>query len=102
MRNLRQDFTNSDITIRCKGTQNASLYIGQNRTRYCRFHHPLDESPVSYIKYNQVSNKACVRFGAEIVAKRNDPRLNMYQYLQLQGWRATTDIQLKTDQDAYV
>ena len=90
------------MPIACKGTQNAVLHIDQNGTRCCRFHYPIDEIPVSYVKYNKVSNKASVSFKAKILAKRNDSRLNRHQELRLQWRGATTGIQLKIDQYASV
>ncbi|XP_068692831.1 uncharacterized protein [Montipora foliosa] len=38
-----------------------------------------------------------VHYRAKVVTKRNDPRLNNNQQLQLQGWRANCDIQVVID-----
>ena len=38
----------------------------------------------------------------EIVVERNDPRVNRYQRMQLQGWRTKCDIQLVIDHHACI
>lgn len=38
----------------------------------------------------------------KVITKRNDPRLNNHQRLQLQGWRANCDIQVVIDYHASV
>ena len=53
----------------------------KNGTEYCRFHYSFDESPVTNIKYNEVSNIAGVSFRPEIDVKRNsDIQLIIDQY----------------------
>ena len=54
------------------------------------------------IKYNKVVCKGESYLRPEIVAKRNDPRVNRHQQIQLQGWRANCDIQLIIDHHACI
>ena len=56
----------------------------------------------TYIKYNKVSFRGESYFRPEIVAKRNDPRVNRHQQIQLQGWRAKCDIQLIIDHNVCI
>ena len=43
-----------------------------------------------------------IQYKAKIITKRNDPRLNNHQRIQLQGWRANCDIQGVIDYGAFV
>ena len=89
----------------CKGTENANLHsllVDKDEPQYCRFHYPYDESHMTYIKYNKVSNIAGAQFRTEAAAERNVPRFNRHPQLQLQRWRANIDIQLIIDQYAYI
>ena len=56
----------------------------------------------TYIKYNKVTSRGESYFKPEIVAKRNDPRVNRHQQIQLQGSRANCDIQLIIDHHACI
>ena len=40
------------------------------------------------------------QYKVKVITKRNDPRLNNHQCLQLQGWRANCDIQVVIDYHA--
>ena len=69
----------------------------------CRFNFPIEETPQTYIKFEEVnSKKADSNYRATIVSKRNDTRVNRHQRIQLQGWRANCDIQLIIDHHACV
>lgn len=48
----------------------------------------------TYLRYNEVPMNGEKQFSVEIVAERNNPRVNRYQRMQLQGWHANCDIQL--------
>ena len=43
-----------------------------------------------------------VQYKANIVTRRNDPRLNNHQKIQLEGWRANCDIQVILDYHACI
>lgn len=60
----------------------------------CGLVHPYDE-PVHHTGNT-------TQYKANIITKRNDPRLDNLQDLQLQGWRETCDIQVVIDYHACV
>ena len=78
------------------------LRVNKDNDQYCRFHFPFDLTNGTFIRYNKVNSKTGLFFRPEIVAKRNDSRVNRHQQVQLQGWRANCDIQLVTDHHACV
>ena len=57
---------------------------------------------IKHIKFNKVTSSGESHFRPEIVAKRNDPRVNLHQQTKLQGWRANCDIQLIIDHNACI
>ena len=69
---------------------------------YCRFHYLFALESRTYLRYNEVPMKGGKHFRVEIVTERNDPRVNRYQGIQLQGWRANCDIQLVIDHYACI
>ena len=79
-----------------------SLREDKQRNQYCRFHYPFDINQETYISYTEMPNKGEKHFKAEVVAQRNDPRVNRHQRIQLHGWRANCDIQLVIDHHACV
>ena len=70
----------------------------------CRFHFPIDHSSQTSIEFEKIHSKNTDsnHYRAKIVTKRNDSRLNNHQRLQLQGWRASCDIQVVIDHYACV
>ena len=69
----------------------------------CRFHFPFDNCPNTKLEFEEVHCSGdAKKYRAKIVTKRNDSRLNNNQQLQLQGWRATCDIQVVIDHYACV
>ena len=90
MSDLSQDYVDivSSVQKRSKCNSAYCLQVDKNRTQYCSFYYPFDESPATRIKYIKVSNIAGVSFRPEIVKKKNHPWLNRHQQLHPQGWRA--------------
>lgn len=69
----------------------------------CRFNFPFDTCENTHIEYEKVHTKdITVRYKPKIVFKRNDPRVNKHNRLQLQTWRANNDIQPIIDQHACI
>ena len=70
----------------------------------CRFNYPLNLCPQTKLVFEPVhrSDGKLPQFKAKIVTKRSDTRLNNHQRIQLQGWRATCDIQVMIDQYACI
>ena len=62
----------NNVQRHSSGNSAYCLGVERNGTQYCRIHYPFDENPVTYIKYNQVSNIAGLNFIPKNVAKRND------------------------------
>ena len=64
----------------------------------CRFNFPqecADNTSINFVKVN--TRDGSLRYKAEIKFKRNDPRVNRHQRVQLQGWRANADINVVID-----
>ena len=52
----------------------------------CRFHFPYENSEKTKLQFNKINSKdGSIKYSAEIITKRNDPRLNRHQQVQLQG-----------------
>ncbi len=69
----------------------------------CRFHFPFDHCPQTKLEFEKIHTSGDnEHYRAKIVTKRNDSRVNNYQQLQLQGWRANCDIQVVIDHYACV
>ena len=69
----------------------------------CRFNFPFDNCPQTKLEFEEIHSKGDnVQYRAKIVTRRNDPRLNNHQQLQLQGWRANCDMQVVIDHYACV
>ena len=74
---------------------------GDNTVQYCRFKFPFETCESTHIEYEEIHTKnQQVAFRPKIVLKRNDPRINRHQRLQLQSWRANIDIQPIIDHNA--
>ena len=73
LKDLLQDYSDIVYSVHSDSKCNSAycLRVDKNETQYCRFHYPFDESPVTYIKYNKVSNKARVE-GKHKYAGRKD------------------------------
>ena len=64
----------------------------------CRFNFPMDTCSKTRLDFEKVHTKGNEpQYKAKIVTRRNDPRLNNNQQLQLQSWRANCDIQVVID-----
>ena len=69
----------------------------------CRFNFPFDLCPKTTMEFEKIDTSGdSEHYGAKIVTRRNDSRLNNHQKLQLQGWRANCDIQVVIDHYACV
>ena len=69
----------------------------------CCFGFPLNPCDTTRLEFEPINIKdGTVKFRAKIITKRNDPRLNTHQHLQLQGQRANCDIQIIIDYHACV
>ena len=94
--NMVQRHTNcsTNYCLRNKGSQSQLK---------CRFNFPFEHSANTRLEFEEVHSKGDkVQYRAKVVTKRNDPRLNNNQQLQLQGWRANCDIQVVIDHYACV
>ena len=62
----------------------------------CRFRFPKPLCKETCLQFEKISVKGQTEdnYKMKLVTERNDPRINNYQELQLQGWRANCDIQL--------
>ncbi len=64
----------------------------------CRFNFPKPLCEKTHLEFEPIhsnKNESC-EYKLKVVTKRNDPRINNYQQLQLQNWRANCDIRLIT------
>ena len=69
----------------------------------CRFNFPFDPCMNTILHFEPIHTKdKNTHYKANVITKRNDPRLNNHQRLQLQGWRANCDIQVIIDYHACV
>ena len=69
----------------------------------CRFNFPFECCAKTKLEFEQVHTKdKTIQYRAKIITKRNDPRLNNHQRIQLEGWRANCDIQVIIDHHACV
>ena len=100
--NFDEDYVDLINTVQRHSKCNSAYCLKQDKdgNQHCRFHYPIPLNDETHIKYEVCSNG--VDYRPEIVAKRNDERINRHQQLQLQGWRANCDIQLIIDHHACV
>ena len=55
------------------------------------------------LEFEPINSKTAIsQYKVKVITKRNDPRLNNHQRLQLQGWRANCDIQVVIEYHACV
>jgi len=70
----------------------------RNGEMICRFDYPFQLSSKTCLEFRKIHSKeGNIKYRAEIKTVRNDPRLNRYQRVQLQGWRANCDISVVID-----
>ena len=69
--------------------------------QFCRFKYPFELQQKTFYN-NEISRKNSIEVRPEIIARRNDSRLNRHQQTQLEGWRANCDIQLVIDHHACI
>ena len=70
---------------------------------HCRFNFPFQPSMTTKLEFEPINSKTAIsQYRVKVITKRNDPRLNNHQRLQLQGWRANCDIQVVIDYHACV
>ena len=78
-------------------------FDSKKKESYCRFNFPFEMCEKTKIVYEKIPSKQKVKevmYRPVLVLKRNDPRLNRYNRMQLQGWRANIDIQPIIDHHA--
>ena len=69
----------------------------------CRFKFPFEPCASTKLEFEPFHHTGNItQYKANIITKRNDPRLNDHQRLHLQGWRANCDIQVVIDYHACV
>ena len=69
----------------------------------CRCNYPFDLCDKTKLEFEKIHIKdRSIQYTAKIITKRNDPRLNNHQRVQVQGWRANCDIQVVIDHHACV
>ena len=68
----------------------------QNEHEYkCIFKFPFELSNATTLEFEPINTKdKTMQYKAKVTTKRNDPRLKNQQRLQLQDWRANSDIQV--------
>ena len=72
----------------------SAYYLRQNEnnSQYCRFAYPFGQGSKTHLVFEKVHSKdGAEKYRTKVVTARNDPRMNRYQRLQLQGWRANCD-----------
>ena len=92
-----QDLVNLINTVQ-RHTRCSSTYClrkGKGEDMQCRFDFPKPLCSETHLEFQKIRLKhADTEYKVKVVTKRNDTRINNYQQLQLQGWRANCDIQL--------
>lgn len=87
----------STCSLKCCPRQNDKSGIER------RFHFPFESTSDTRLEFEPINIRSAEpRYKATVVTKRNDPKLNRRQRLQLQGWRANCDIQIVIDYYACV
>ena len=101
-----EDYTNLLNTVQRHTKCNSAYCLRRktpNKDMTCRFNFPFEKCSQTYIQFEQITSKdETEKYRAKIVTKRNDPRLNSHQRIQLQGWRANCDIQVVIDCTAWL
>ena len=88
MQSVETDHANLVNTVQRHTKCNSAycLKVNSNGERYCRFHYPFDTQTSTSIEYKKIKTKSGTVIRSEIVAKQNDPRVNMHHQIQIQGW----------------
>ena len=87
---------------RCRTGYCLKMRNNENELK-CRFKFPIEHCAQTKLVFEPIHNKDReTQYRARIITARNDSRLNNYQHLQLQGWRANCDIQVVIDHYACV
>ena len=105
MEEFDKDYTDLLNTVQRHTKCNSAycLKTDKNGDQYCRFNFPFEKNESTHVKFEKLKTKnGESNFRASIVSKRNDPRVNRHQRLQLQAWRANCDIQLILDHHACI
>ena len=75
----------------------------ENKELQCRFNIPFNCCTETKLEFEPINTKDnSIQYKAKVVTKRNDPRLNNNQRVQLQSWRRNCDIQVIIDHHACV
>ncbi|XP_066932700.1 uncharacterized protein [Clytia hemisphaerica] len=99
---LEQDYIDLANSVQ-RHTKCSSAYClrTKNDKQECRFKFPFECCEKTHLTFEKVKLKGCgEKYVPNIVLKRNDPRMNRHQQLQLQSWRANCDIQIILDHNA--
>ena len=103
---IDSDYADLLNTVQCHthcSTKYCLKHSKDNENLHCRFKFPFDLCSKTSLNFEQIHTKdKSVQYKANIVTKRNDPRLNNHQRIQLQGWRGNCDIQVIIDYHAYI
>ena len=103
---FESDYTDLLNTVqrhtRCS-TQYCLKSKNDDEALQCRFQFPFDCCTKTKLQFEPIHTKdKSIQYKAKMVTKRNDPRLNNHQRIQLQGWRGNCDIQIIIDHHACV
>ena len=102
---LERDYVDLLNSVQRHTTCSSKYCLRQNDKSglECRFHFPVESTSDTKLEFEPINTRSGeARYKATVVTKRNDPRLNPHQRLQLQGWRANCDIQIVIDYYACV
>ena len=101
---LDNDYANlvNTVELHTKCNSQYCLKTNSENEQYCRFNYPFDLQTKTHIEYKKKKTRTRHIIRPEVIARRNDPRLNRHQKIQLQGWRANCDIQLVIDHHACI
>jgi len=92
------DFENMVNSVQKHVCSTAYCLRDKGKGLRCRFYYPYECYPKTSIKFTNVNTKDnSIKYRAEIVTARNDPRLNRFQRVQLQDWRANCDLSVVID-----
>ena len=103
---MNDDFCDLLNMVQCHTHCSTSYWLRKKTTDSepkCRFNFSMDKCSKTSLHSEKVHTKGNEpQYKAKIVTRRNDPRLNNNQQLQLQSWRANCDIQVVIDHFACV
>ena len=100
MENINGDFSDLVNSVQ-RHTKCSAAYClrkkGNQDEPTCRFKYPLPEQACSCLSFEKLTDGS---IRATLTTKRNDPRVNSHNRLQLQHWRANVDLQIIVDVQA--